>query len=72
MPAPQAYEAQAQVTELSEEMELLRLKLDIAEQEKCEAQQRVAGAFGWWWGDRGRSVRLSSGWRVRLLRMLPL
>jgi hypothetical protein len=48
LPVPQAYEAQAQVTELSEEMELLRLKLDIAEQEKFEAQQRVAGAFGWW------------------------
>lgn len=40
--APQAVEAAAQVTELSEEIELLKLRLDIAETEKMEAAQQVA------------------------------
>jgi hypothetical protein len=39
-----AAEAAAQLTELGDEMELLRLRLDIAEQEKCEAAERAAEA----------------------------
>ena len=44
LPPSQAVEAQAQVTELSDEIELLKLRLDIAEQEKYEAAQRAAEA----------------------------
>lgn len=36
-------DAQAQLADLNDEIELLKLRLDIAEQEKCEAEQRVAG-----------------------------
>lgn len=32
------------MTELTDEIELLKLRLDIAEQEKCEAAQRAAEA----------------------------
>lgn len=41
--ALQAMDAQAQLADLNDEIELLKLRLDIAEQEKCEAEQRVAG-----------------------------
>ncbi|GAB4822357.1 hypothetical protein N2152v2_009403 [Parachlorella kessleri] len=40
----QAYEAQVQMTEAVEEVELLRLRLDIAEQEKLEAANLAAKA----------------------------
>lgn len=44
--ALQAMDAHAQLADLNDEIELLKLRLDIAEQEKCEAEQRVAGEQG--------------------------
>ena len=40
----QAYEAQLALTEMSEEVEMLRLKLEVAEAEKLEAAMRAAEA----------------------------
>ncbi|KAL4427717.1 hypothetical protein ABPG75_001806 [Micractinium tetrahymenae] len=40
----EAMEVHAQLADLNDEIELLKLRLDIAEQEKCEAEQRVAEA----------------------------
>lgn len=62
-PNLQGIEASAQVTELSEEIELLKLRLDIAEAEKFEAAQQVASEYRpaasrlccrCWPGSRGR------------------
>lgn len=41
-PCLQAMEAQAQLADLNDEIELLKLRLDIAEQEKMEAADQVA------------------------------
>lgn len=38
-------EAQAQLADLNDEIELLKLRLDIAEQEKYEAAQQVASEW---------------------------
>ena len=40
----QAYEAQLALTEMSEEIEMLRLKLDVAEAEKLESSMRAVEA----------------------------
>lgn len=49
-------DAQAQLADLNDEIELLKLRLDIAEQEKCEAEQRVAGGLRACWDSHGRAT----------------